>query len=324
MLYPLKFHPIYKDKIWGGEKLKTILKKDFYPLPNCGESWEISGVKDNVSVAKNGLLSGRPLTDLIKEFKEDLIGRKVYRKFKEDFPLLIKFLDANEDLSIQVHPNDRLAQIRHNSFGKTEMWYIVEAEEGASLISGFNKPLTEEEYIKRFKNGSIEEVLNVEEVRSDDVFFIPAGRVHTIGKGLLVAEIQQTSDITYRIYDFDRKDANGNMRELHVEESREAIDYSFYEEYKTIYKDQNNKPVQLVKCDYFTTNKLILTSMIVRDYSLLDSFIVLICLDGEGMVHYTQGSVSVTRGETILIPSVIKELSIEPQANLKILETFVT
>ena len=324
MLYPLKFHPIYKDKIWGGEKLKTILKKDFFPLPNCGESWEISGVKDNVSVIKNGMLSGRSLTDLIREFKEDLVGTKIYRKFMEEFPLLIKFLDANDDLSIQVHPNDRLAQIRHNSFGKTEMWYIVEAEEGASLISGFNKPLTEEEYIKRFKNGSIEEVLNVEEVRSDDVFFIPAGRVHTIGKGLLVAEIQQTSDITYRIYDFDRKDANGNMRELHVEESREAIDYSFYEEYKTIYKDQTNKPVQLVKCDYFTTNKLILTSMIVRDYSLLDSFIVLICLDGEGMVHYPQGSVSVTRGETILIPSVIKELSIEPQANLKILETFVT
>ena len=324
MLYPLKFHPIYKDKIWGGEKLKTILKKDFYPLPNCGESWEISGVKDNVSVAKNGLLSGRPLTDLIKEFKEDLIGRKVYRKFKEDFPLLIKFLDANEDLSIQVHPNDRLAQIRHNSFGKTEMWYIVEAEEGASLISGFNKPLTEEEYIKRFKNGSIEEVLNVEEVRSDDVFFIPAGRVHTIGKGLLVAEIQQTSDITYRIYDFDRKDANGNMRELHVDESREAIDYSYYKEYKTTYVDQANKPVELVKCDYFTTNKFTLTGDIVRDYSLLDSFIVLICLDGEGVVHYPNGSESVTQGETILIPAVIKELTIKPQGSLKILETFVS
>ena len=230
-LYPLKFDPILKEKIWGGTKLGTVLDKPTGDSENMGESWEISGVEGNISVVSEGDLKGRTLVELINEYKGELIGEHVYEKFGDKFPLLIKFIDANDDLSIQVHPDDELAQKRHNSFGKTEMWYVVDAEEGATLISGFKKQTNKEEYLRIFEEGNLTDILNSEDVVNDDVFFLPAGRVHTIGKGLLIAEIQQTSDITYRIYDFDRVDKNGVGRELHVEEAVDAIDYSFYENY---------------------------------------------------------------------------------------------
>src|SRR3984885_636590 len=190
-LYPLKFKSIFKDKIWGGQKIKTYLNKDFGSLPNCGETWEISGVKSDVSVVADGPLKGKRLDNLLEEYKDELVGKKVYAHFGNIFPLLIKFIDANEDLSIQVHPNDSLAKKRHNSFGKTEMWYVVQADPGSTLIAGFNKELTEQEYLDKFNSGHLTDILNKEDLQAGDVFFLPAGRVHTIGKGLLIAEIQQ-------------------------------------------------------------------------------------------------------------------------------------
>lgn len=318
-LYPLKFIPILKDKIWGGEKLGTVLDKSIGDSVNCGESWEISGVEGDISVISEGKLKGKSLVELIEEFKGDLIGEKVFQKFGNKFPLLIKFIDANDDLSIQVHPDDELGMKRHNSFGKTEMWYVVDAKKEASLISGFNKQTTKEEYLEVFKKGKLTDILNREEVLNDDVFFLPAGRVHTIGKGLLIAEIQQTSDITYRIYDFDRVDANGIGRELHIEEAVDAIDYNYYDEYKTLY-DRNAKEAEIGRSQYFVTNRILVEKSIERDYTKFDSCVILICLEGEGNLSFDGGSISYKLGDSILIPNAISEIEISPSSKSKLLE----
>lgn len=320
-LYPLKFEPILKDKIWGGTKLNSVLNKPTDSL-DCGESWEISGVPGDISVVANGRFKGKSLVDLINEFGGDLVGNSVFKKFHTDFPLLIKFIDANQDLSIQVHPGDDMAKIRHNSFGKTEMWYVVDAEPEASLIAGFNKATSKEEYLDYFNSGRLTELLNKELVKNDDVFYLPAGRVHTIGKGLLIAEIQQTSDITYRIYDFDRTDADGNTRELHVEEAVDAIDYEFYGAYKTKY-DKSSKETQLESCAYFTTNKLVFKEPIPRNYTHIDSFVVLMCLEGKGKINYGEQSVAYNLGDTVLIPNQLNSILIQPDIHTKILEVFV-
>lgn len=322
-LYPLRFRTIYKDKIWGGEKIHTVLGKDFRPLPNCGETWEISGVKDNVSVVKGGDLHGKPLTEVIREYKSELLGKKVYEMYGEEFPLLVKFIDANEDLSIQVHPNDQLAQERHQCKGKTEMWYILQADEGSTLISGFNKPLTKEEYLGHFNNGTLQSILNEVPVKKDDVYFIPAGRVHTIGKGLLLAEIQQTSDVTYRIYDFDRVDSQGNKRELHVEQALDAIDYTYHPEVKTAYKPKVNDVVELVKCDYFATNKLHYTQNTTRHYDHLDSFVIYVCVDGSFELHYDKSSIMVNKGISILLPASIKKVELKTNTGFQLLESYI-
>ena len=324
MLYPLKFHPIFKDKIWGGKKIQSILKKDFSPLDNCGESWEISGVRNNGSIIKNGHLSGQSLNQVIKEYKGQLLGENVYEKFQSDFPLLIKFIDANDDLSIQVHPDDKLAWERHQSFGKTEMWYIIQADEDAELIAGFNQKMDKNAYLENFRNGTLLDVLNKEKVEEGDVFFIPAGRIHTIGKGLLLAEIQQSSDITYRIYDFDRKDRNGNTRELHIDEALDAIDYKFYPEYKTNYDDKIDQPIEIVKSAYFTTNKLILNSKIYRDIRSLDSFVIYICLQGEGHIEHNDTRTHIGMGEVLLMPAELNQYSLIPNDQIKLLETYIT
>lgn len=320
-LYPLKFEPVLKNKIWGGTKLNTVLNKPT-KRPDCGESWEISGVPGDISIVSEGELKGKSLVDLIKDYQGNLMGNSVFEKFKYNFPLLIKFIDANQDLSIQVHPDDEMAKERHNSFGKTEMWYVVDAEHGASLIAGFNKPTSKEEYLTYFNSGRLTDLLNKEQANNDDVFFLPAGRVHTIGKGLLIAEIQQTSDITYRIYDFDRTDAEGNTRELHVEEAKDAIDYTFYKDYKTTY-NRTLEETQLETCEYFTTNKLIIETDTQRDYSNIDSFVILMCLQGDGFINYKGHSIKYTLGDTILIPNQLQRILI--QANLKsnFLEVFV-
>jgi len=318
-LYPLKFNPILKDKIWGGNKLGYVLDKPIGDSKNCGESWEISGVEGYISVVSEGQLKGKNLVELIEEFKGDLIGEAVYQSFGSKFPLLIKFIDANDDLSIQVHPDDELGMKRHNSFGKTEMWYVVDAEEGATLISGFNKPTNKEEYLEIFEAGNLTDILNREDVENDDVFFLPAGRVHTIGKGLLIAEIQQTSDITYRIYDFDRVDADGNERELHVEEAVDAIDYSFYDQYKTIY-DKTAEETEIGKSQYFITNRLVIGDSIYRNYSNFDSCIILVCLEGDGEINFEEGSISYKLGDSILIPNSITNITIDSSATSKVLE----
>lgn len=322
-LYPLKFDPIYKDKIWGGKKLKSLLNKNFEPLPNCGESWEISGVKGNESVVANGPLKGKSLPELIREYKGQLTGEKVYQASGEEFPLLVKFLDANEDLSIQVHPDDEQARARHGSLGKTEMWYIFQADENARLIAGFNRDLTKEEYLKYFHEGKLEDILNKEAVRAGDVFFIPAGRVHTIGKGICIAEIQQTSDITYRIYDFDRVDDQGRKRELHVEEALDVLDFKSYPEYKSPYEDEAGKPVRLVDCDYFTTNKIVLDRVLERDYHAIDSFALYICFEGRFSLDYGVGELEVSKGESILVPAAIKNTTLKPSPQASLLEVYI-
>lgn len=318
-LYPLKFIPILKDKIWGGTKLETILDKSTNGSKEAGESWEISGVEGNISTVSEGAFKGKTLVELIDQFKGDLIGSKVYDIFKNKFPLLIKFIDANDDLSIQVHPNDELGMKRHNSFGKTEMWYVVAAEEGATLISGFNKATTKSEYLDYFNRGDLVKLLNKEDVFDDDVFFLPAGRVHTIGKGLLIAEIQQTSDITYRIYDFDRVDSNGNGRELHVDEAIDAIDYNYYDEYKTKYNKFSFEE-EIGRSKYFITNRLIIDDKVSRDYSNFDSCIILMCLKGDGTLTYQDGTIDFKLGDSILVPNAISKLDIDATSHTKLLE----
>ncbi|MEO3403794.1 type I phosphomannose isomerase catalytic subunit [Mucilaginibacter sp. CAU 1740] len=322
-LYPLKFKTIYKDKIWGGQKIKTYLHKDFGDLPNCGETWEISGVKSDVSVVASGALEGESLADLLEQYKDELVGKKVYDHFGNIFPLLVKFIDANDDLSVQVHPDDKLAKERHNSFGKTEMWYIIEADKGSTLITGFNQEMTEEKYVEALNSGHIMDILNKEEAVADDVFFLPAGRVHTIGKGLLIAEIQQTSDITYRIYDFDRVDDKGNKRELHTEEALAAIDYKHYPEYKTLYEPRENETVKLVSCPYFTTNVLDFDESTSKDYSALDSFVIHVCVEGGYTVKYNDQAYAVKMGECILLPKSIDKIELESTGGFKILESYI-
>jgi len=322
-LYPLKFKTIYKDKIWGGQKIKTYLHKDYGSLPNCGETWEISGVKSDVSVVADGALEGESLADLLEKYKDQLVGKKVYNHFGNIFPLLVKFIDANDDLSIQVHPDDELGKVRHNSFGKTEMWYVIEADPGSTLISGFNKPVNKEIYLDKLNSGHIMDILNREDVNAGDVFFLPAGRVHTIGKGLLIAEIQQTSDITYRIYDFDRVDAKGNKRELHTEEAVAAIDYNFYPDYKTAYQPEKNEAVKLVKCPYFTTNILDFTKSTSRNYSHLDSFVIHVCVEGNYVIECHGKQYTVKMGECILLPKTVERVDMITINGFKILESYI-
>lgn len=322
-LYPLTFVTIFKEKLWGGQKIRTILNKDFAPLANCGETWEISGVKGNESVVKNGGLAGMSLPNLIQEYREELLGKSIYNRFGHEFPLLVKFIDANQDLSIQVHPDDELAKKRHNSFGKTEMWYIFQADEDAKLISGFNQPIDKETYLKHFESGKLTDILNKEAVHEDDVFFLPAGRVHTIGKGILLAEIQQTSDITYRIYDFDRVDANGKKRELHVEEALDAIDYTFHDEYKTLYEKKENEVVEMVKSPYFTTNRMHFSNTVTRNYADLDSFVIYVCMEGACNLAYEGGQQKIQKGDAILIPASIKETTLNPEGSFKMLESYI-
>lgn len=324
-LYPLKFTPIYKDKIWGGNKIKTVLNKDFGKLPNCGESWELSGVEGNVSVAANGYLAGNSLNELIEVYMGDLVGERIFDTYGNEFPLLIKFIDANDDLSIQVHPDDEMAAERHNSYGKTEMWYVMQADKGAKLQSGFNQQVDQEIYLDKLNKVELTDILNFEEVSAGDVFFIPAGRVHAIGKGILLAEIQQTSDITYRIYDYGRCDNQGNPRELHTDLSLDAIDYTVSPEYKTKYEAKQNESVELVKCKYFTTNVLELDKSVERDYNDLDSFVIYICLDGELTVETEQGQEALGKGETILIPASIENVQLKlVSASAKLLEVYIS
>ncbi len=322
-MYPLVFKTIFKDKIWGGDKIKTILGKDFSPLPNCGETWEISGVQGNISVVRDGEFAGKDLVSLIKEYKGELVGEKVYKQFGDEFPLLIKFIDANDDLSIQVHPDDKLAKERHNSFGKTEMWYILQADKGARLNAGFNKQTDEATYLKHLNNNTLEEILNFETVEAGDVFFLPAGRVHYIGKGVCLAEIQQTSDITYRIYDFDRVDDKGNKRELHTDQALAAIDYNYYGEYKTKYSSKKNESSALVCCPYFTTNILTLENAVKRDYSKLDSFVIYVCTEGETEINYGTGTMKIKKGDSVLLPAIFKSVTLIPKAAAKVLEVYI-
>ena len=320
LLYPIKFRPILKERIWGGNKLKSILNKESKSL-NVGESWEISDVDGDTSIVSNGELKGETLKQLLSTYKEELIGKKNFKVFGIKFPLLIKFIDAKEDLSIQLHPNDELAAKRHNSFGKTEMWYVMQADKDANLIVGFNKKVTPEVYLKHLEDKTLTKILNFERVKEGDTYFIEVGRVHAIGAGVMIAEIQQTSDITYRVYDWDRKDAQGNERELHNDLAIDAIDFNMKDDFKVSYSNQKNESNKMVSCPYFTTNFIHLTQT-VRKENTYDSFIIYMCVSGEANIITNKFSETLKKGETVLIPAVIKQFKIESN-NAKLLEIYV-
>ncbi len=322
-LYPLKFTPVFKDKIWGGQKIKTSLGIDYGDLPNCGEAWMVSGVEGNPTLVSNGFLAGNELNELVEVYMGDLVGDKVYDEYGIEFPLLIKFIDANDWLSIQVHPDDELAAKRKIGRGKTEMWYILEADDEAQLIAGFNQKMTKEKYLEHLENKTLKEILNFEPVKKGDVFYIPAGRVHALGPGILLAEIQQTSDTTYRIYDWDRIDAAGLSREIHTKEALDAIDFEFHKKYRTDYKPEVNKTVPVVKSPYFVTGLLALDKPIKKDYEELDSFVVYIALEGEAVIKWDAGEISIKKGETVVIPNALDTLELTPAGSAKLLEVYI-
>ena len=322
MMYPFIFKPILKEVIWGGNDILPF--KGLVPTEQkIGESWELSHVEGNFSIVANGELEGKTIDELIETYGAKLLGEKVFAQFGKTFPLLIKFIDARDNLSIQVHPDDKLAKERHNSFGKTEMWYVIKAAPDAFLYSGFSQQIDAEEYVHRVNDNTIMDVLMQYKVKEGDVFFLPAGRVHAIGSGCFIAEIQQTSNITYRIYDYNRKDTNGNERELHTELAKDAIDYTFNNDYRTHYSPEKDEVVELVKCNYFTTNLLELDQSMKRDFSLLDSFVVYICMAGSAIIKDDQHNESVHQGQTVLIPAVTKMVTIIPSPEAKFMETYI-
>lgn len=318
-LYPLQFNPILKERIWGGTKLKTVLNK---PITSdiTGESWELSTVEGDVSVISNGYLAGKLLTEIINDSPNEILGTKVYSCFGKQFPLLFKFLDAREDLSIQVHPNDELAKNRHNSFGKTEMWYIMQADENARIIVGFKEKSNADEYIKALENKSVLSILNDVKAKSGDVFFLETGTVHAIGAGLVVAEIQQTSDITYRIYDFDRLDTQGNTRELHVDLALEAINYNKTETQKT-YTTIENTSNEVVNCNYFTTNFIPLDGVIPVNKNG-NSFTVYMCVEGNFEIDANETSYHYKKGDTVLIPAAVTQYELSGKGS--VLEIYIS
>ena len=323
-MYPLKFEPILKQTLWGGEKIIPF-KHLNETLSNVGESWEVSAVEGSESVVANGPEKGMTLPEMVRRHKEELVGEANYARFGEKFPLLIKFIDAKLDLSIQVHPDDALAKKRHNSFGKNEMWYVISADPGAKLISGFSQEITPKEYKERVHDGTFAEVLQSCPIQPGDVFYVPAGRVHGIGAGAFVAEIQQTSDITYRIYDYNRKDKNGKTRELHTAQAVDAINFSdVQDDFRTAYDRIQNEPVEVVACPYFTTSVYDMTEEITCDYSELDSFVIFICVEGSCRLTDNEGhEISLQAGETILLPASTQNVTIVPDGHVKLLETYV-
>ncbi len=323
-LYPLKFRPIFKERIWGGDKLPALLNKN-YSMTQCGESWELSGVQDEISIVSDGFLKGNSLEELIEVYMGELVGEKIYDQFGTEFPLLIKYIDANDRLSIQVHPDDELSKERHGAYGKTEMWYVVQADEGAELISGFNRDIDRDSYLIALQNDKLENLLEFETVKQGDVFFIPAGRVHAIGKGIVVAEIQQTSDVTYRIFDFNRVDDKGNPRELHTELALDAINFKHHKTGKTLYQPKLNEAIEIAKCNYFTTNLLQLSSAIERDFSKIDSFVIYLCFEGSYSLEYESESIRVHKGETLLVPASIENFVLKPlgETETKLLEVYI-
>ena len=322
-LYPLKFHPIYKTKIWGNERLRNVLHKDTGDLKKTGESWEISGWPEDVSVVKNGFLAGNNLQELIEIYMGDLTGDRIYEKFGIEFPILIKFIDADDILSVQVHPDDALAKKRHNAYGKAEMWYVMQCEPGAEIIVGFNRDVSREEYMEHLRRKTLREILNSEKTAPGDVYYLPPGRIHAIGAGVLVAEISQTSDITYRIYDWDRVDANGKGRELHTELALDAIDYKAQPQYKTPYNDRLNETVDLVSSEHFTTNLLHFDRPLEKDYFELDSFVIYMGLEGEATIEHENGTETIRKGETVLLPAVLKDIRLVPAGETRLLEIYI-
>ena len=323
-MYPLKFQNIFKSVVWGGEKIAPF-KGVNTQQKNIGESWELSGGKGNESIVAEGPLAGRTITSLAEEYTGALLGAKVYAATGAEFTPLIRFIDARDDLSIQVHPDDKLAAERHNgSKGKTEMWYVVQADEKAHLMSGLSKEITPKEYAAKVADNTITDVLHDYDVHAGDVFFLPAGRIHSIGKGCFIAEIQQTSDITYRIYDFGRLGLDGKPRALHTELSKAAIDYTVLPDYKTQYQSIKNQENEIVSCKYFTTSLYEIDKEVTKDMSGLDSFVIAICVEGSGSLTDSEGNaVSLHQGETVLIPACSRSFTLRPEGSMKVITSYI-
>ena len=318
MLYPLKFKPRLKERIWGGQKLLAKKSARVDKSKPYGESWDISCVKGDLSVAANGMLKGNNLQELIEVYMGDLVGDKIYEKFGLEFPLLIKTLDCNDVLSVQVHPDDALAEERHNSFGKTEMWFVTACEPGASIYIGFSDPeITREKYLDAVSGGYLPSLLNKVEVKAGDAFFIPAGMVHALGKGVEVVEIQQTSDITYRIYDWDRVGADGKPRELHTALAVDAIDFGRKPE-ECIKKCSAvaGESVEVASCEYFTTNLLTVDGRVEKDCARLDSFVIYMCIGGEMQLETEGGTETLKDGDTVLIPAELNDVTLTGKGSL--------
>ena len=321
-LYPLKFKPLFREKIWGGQKLKTTLGLDSGQHPNIGEVWMLSGVPGSQTRVRNGFLEGNELNELLEVYMDDLVGEKAFVKHKKQFPLLIKFIDANDWLSVQVHPDDLLATKRRLDGGKSEMWYILDALPGAELISGFNRKISRDFFLKNLKDKTLRSILNYEHVNKGDVFYIPSGRVHALGPGILLAEIQQTSDTTYRICDWDRVGEDGKPREMHTELALDAIDFEIPPSYRSGYKEAVNHTVNLVRSPWFSTNILDFNLSLVKDYSEIDSFVILICTEGSCEISFASGKETLLKGEVVLIPALLDKIALTPRPACKILEVY--
>lgn len=308
-IYPLKFQPILKEKVWGGNKLNALLNKTTN-AQNIGESWEISDVDGNVSEVANGVYKGTSLTHLLNFYKEDFLGVENYQNFGPRFPLLIKFLDANSNLSVQVHPDDKMAKKYHQSLGKTEMWYIMDSEENAEIIMGVTEQCSSPKLLSHMNAKNINALCNSEKTQKGDCYFIPAGKIHALGAGVLAAEIQQTSDITYRLYDWDRRDQTGKKRELHTQMAIEATQLSQGAS-KQEYELEPNELVSLVECDFFSTHILHVDGRFTRDYSKLDSFVILMCVEGTAAITTENFTETIIVGETILLPALCKEIELQ-------------
>lgn len=318
---PMKFNALLKSTLWGGDKIIPF-KQLNVEQENVGESWEISGVKGNETIVADGEYKGHSLNDLVTELKGKLVGEANYKRFGDEFPLLIKFIDARQDLSIQVHPTDEIAHRQGKDRGKTEMWYIMESDPKATLLCGLKKEITPEEYAQMVENDTIVDAIARYDVKEGDCFFLPAGRIHAIGTGCFLAEIQQTSDVTYRIYDFKRKDKNGNYRQLHTKEAAESINYKVESNYRTEYTPTQNRGISLVQCPYFNTAVYDLTEPMTIDYTELDSFVILIGIKGEGTITDNEGNQTTLKaGESLLVPATTNTLKVE--GTLKFLETYV-
>jgi mannose-6-phosphate isomerase len=322
-LYPLKFETVLKEKVWGGDALVNRYNKNPNGSQKNGESWELSAIEDNQSVISNGFLAGNNIEELIEVYMGDITGDSIYEKFGNEFPLLIKIIEAKEDLSIQVHPGNAMAKERHNAYGKTEMWYILESEKGAKLYTGFKEGVTKENYKAAISQGILADLLNVEEVEAGDTFFTPAGRVHAIGAGIVLVEIQQTSDITYRIFDWNRKGTGKEKRELHTDLAEDAINFSPSGENKIRVEPELNSSENLVSCEFFHTDILRFNRTVRKEYYSNDSFVVYICIEGEFTINWDDSSEKVVKGETILLPAMIKEVSLVPDGEVKLLEVYI-
>ena len=323
MLYPLKFKTIFKEKIWGGSKIKSILNQDFTPLSNCGEAWKISGIASESSVVSNGFLKGNTLHELAEIYMDDLLGEQVFRRFGEDFPLLIKFIDAQQDLSVQVHPDDKMAAEKHHCKGKTEMWYVIDAAPDAKLNIGFNKQINRQLLKEHLAKNTIMDALNFVPVQTGDAVFIPSGKVHAIGKGILLAEIQQSSDITYRLYDYNRTDENGKLRPLHVEDALNAIHYNDTDNALISYSKQQNRTNNIANNPFFVTNFIDFNQPLEKIYTNIDSFVIYICLSGKAKIVYSNGEETIQTGECILLPAMLEKANLIPKPQCKVLETWV-